>query len=81
MSLDGSMTFGDLVGKLGTLRVTCAKRDREGHYSVGRLIERHGADHRITDWVAGITDDCPKRRGTDMSDQCGARCPDLAVVT
>jgi hypothetical protein len=49
MSLDGSMTFGDLVGKLGTLRATCAKCDREGHYSVGRLIERHGADHRITD--------------------------------
>ena len=38
----GSITFGDLDGRLDVLRVTCSKCDRVGRYSVARLIERHG---------------------------------------
>jgi len=56
------------------------KCGRHGRYNVARLIERLGADAKLTDWIAGITHDCPKRRSLDMSDQCGARCPDLPKV-
>jgi hypothetical protein len=34
----------------------------------------------LTDWLAGITADCPKRRSIDMIDQCGAHYPDLSKV-
>jgi hypothetical protein len=54
---DGSLIFGDLIGKLDTLRVTCNKCGREGRYSVGRLIERHGRDGKIIDWLAELSED------------------------
>jgi hypothetical protein len=44
MSSDGSIVFGELVGKLNVLRVECAKCGRAGRYSVARPIEQHGAD-------------------------------------
>jgi hypothetical protein len=43
MPSDGATIFDDLVGKLDTLRVTCSKCEREGRYSVRRLIEQHRA--------------------------------------
>jgi hypothetical protein len=33
------LVFGDIEGKLDTLRVECIKRDRRGRYSVAKLIE------------------------------------------
>jgi hypothetical protein len=49
-------------------------------YNVVRLIEQYGPDAKLTDWLSRITADCPKRRSLDMSDRCGAHCPDLSRV-
>jgi hypothetical protein len=57
--------------------ITCEKCGRRGRYSVTRLVGRYGADAKLTNWLAAMTQDCPKRCSVDMSDQCGARCPDL----
>jgi hypothetical protein len=78
MTRDGSITPADLVGKLDWLVVSCDKCGRHGRY-VARLV-RLGPNAKLTDWLAGITHDCPKRRSVDMSDQCGACCPDLPKV-
>jgi hypothetical protein len=78
MPRDGSIIFGDLIGKLDVLRVVCDKCGRQGRYSVKRLIEQHGADAKMTEWLP--EGGCPKRRRVDMSDQCGAKCPDLLKV-
>ena len=80
MSSDGSIIFGDLVGKLDYLHVECSKCERKGRYSLVLLIERYNANGRITDWLAKITADCPRKQSIDMSDQCGACCPDLPKV-
>jgi hypothetical protein len=80
MPADGSLTPADLIGKLEWLVVSCDKCGRKGRYSVARLIERSGADAKLTDWLARMTADCPKRHSVDMSDQCAARCPDLIKV-
>ena len=80
MSLNGAITFGDLVGKLDVLVVACDKCGRKGRYSVARLIERHGRDAKVLDLLAEITADCPKKQAGNMSDQCAARCPDLPKV-
>jgi hypothetical protein len=78
MPREGSLVFGDLIGKLDLLHVVCDKCGRQGRYKVARLIEQFGADAKMTDWHP--EGDCPKRCGLDMSDQCGARCPDLAKI-
>jgi hypothetical protein len=79
MPRDGLLTPRDLVGKLEWLVVVCDKCGRKGRYSVARLV-RLGPVTKLTDWLSQITADCPKRRSIDMSDQCGAHCPDLSRV-
>jgi hypothetical protein len=80
MPRDGAITFGDLIGKLDVLVVECPKCGRTGRYAVRRLMERHGHDGKIIDWKDEITADCPRRIARNISDQCAARCPDLAKV-
>jgi hypothetical protein len=59
MPRDGATTFGDLVGRLGQLRVTCSKCDRVGQYRLYRLIVEHGRETKIPDWLCKISGDCP----------------------
>jgi hypothetical protein len=73
-------TFGDLVGKLDVLLVDCPKCGRAGRYAVRRLIEERGRDAKLIDWKDEITADCPRRIRPNISDQCGACCPDLPKV-
>jgi hypothetical protein len=80
MPRDGAIIFGDLIGKLGVLRVTCEKCGRDGRYPLQRLIDGRGRDAKIVDWLRELTADCPRMIARNMSDQCGARCPDLARV-
>jgi hypothetical protein len=39
----GSVTLGDLAGKLTMLEISCSKCDRRGLLRLNRLIEEHGA--------------------------------------
>jgi hypothetical protein len=80
MPRDGSLTPSDLAGKLEWLVVSGEKCGRLGRYNVARLVKQLGPDAKLTDWLARITEDCPRRRSIDMADQCGARCPDLPKV-
>ncbi len=80
MPRDGAIVFGDLIGKLDVLRVTCAKCERAGRYRLDRLIENRGRDAKIVDWLGELTADGPKKIASSWSDQCAARCPDLAAV-
>jgi hypothetical protein len=80
MPRDGSITPRDLIGKLDVLRVECTKCDRRGQYRVDQLYVRHGPDAKLTDWLYALTRDCPRRRAGNVSDACGARCPDLVAL-
>jgi len=44
MSNRGSITLGELQGKLDLLDIACHRCDRHGRVSLARLIEEHGAD-------------------------------------
>jgi hypothetical protein len=68
-------TFADLLGKLTVVRVECSKCGRFARYPLHRLIDRHGGNATIIDWLAGLTADCPRKRSASISDQCHARCP------
>jgi hypothetical protein len=80
MPRDGAILFGDLIGKLDDLRVSCDKCGRFGRYPVQRLIKDRGREGKIVDWLDEITADCPKKSAHNMSDQCGAKCSDLPKV-
>jgi hypothetical protein len=78
MPRDGATTFSDLIGKLDMLRVACD--NRAGSYRVARLIELHGLDAKIVDWLDKIAADCPKRATVSWNDRCRVKCPDLPKV-
>jgi hypothetical protein len=81
MPRDGAIVFGDLIGKLDMLRVSCEKCGRDGRYGLTRLINRRGRDGKLVDWLDELTGDCPKKKSLlNMSDRCAAKCPDLPKV-
>jgi hypothetical protein len=77
---DGATIFSDLAGKLDVLAVECEKCGRAGKYRVDRLVRDLGRDAKLTDWLANITADCPRKLKPGYGDPCGARCPDLPKV-
>ena len=80
MPRDGAIIFGDLVGKLDVLRVSCEKCGRDGRYILHRLIVKRGRDAKLIDWLDELTAECPKKIARNMNDPCGARCPQLPKV-
>jgi len=80
MPRDDAIIFGDLIGKLDMLRVAYDKCGRDGCYGLAKLIDKRGRDGKIVDWLDAITADCPKKSVQNMSERCGARCPDVPRV-
>ncbi|HLN09507.1 MAG TPA: hypothetical protein VK281_11210 [Xanthobacteraceae bacterium] len=78
MPRDGAMTFGDLIGQLEELVVTCPKCHRVGRYSVRRLALQHGRDTMVPDWIASISGDCVRGALPGITDDCAAPCPEAA---
>ena len=62
------------------LRVECSKCGRFGRYPLHRLIDQHGGNGTIIDWLDALTADCPRKRAPSVGDRCQARCPDLPTV-
>jgi hypothetical protein len=77
MPQDGSLTVGDLAGKLEVLNVACSKCKRRGRYRISTLLAQLGPNGRLTEWRAAIMADCPKVLAASHWDACGAHLPDL----
>jgi hypothetical protein len=45
----GSITLGELVGKLDLLEIKCHRCDRHGRVALQHLIEEHGAETGLPD--------------------------------
>jgi len=43
-----------------------------------RLIDQHGGNGTVMEWLDAPTADCSRKRAASISDQCHARYPDLA---
>ena len=80
MPRDGSLTPRDLVEKIDALVVACDKCGRSGRYRVLKLAEQIGRDGKLTDWLYGLTKDCPRKQSPGLPDPCGVRCTDLPNV-
>src|SRR5207249_9320017 len=61
MPAHGAITFGELVGKLGRLRIDCPKCGRSGQYRLAVFIAKYGRDQKLSTWLDKLTADCPGR--------------------
>ena len=71
-----TITFGDLVGKLGKLRIECAKCGRSRQYRLAVQIAKYGRDEKLSAWIEKVTADCLRRHAKNANDPCEAHCPD-----
>jgi hypothetical protein len=78
MSSRGSITLGELRGKLDMLEVACHRCDRKGRLSLERLISEHGADTGLPDLWVPLAGDCPRAQSTAMHDRCAIHFRQLA---
>jgi hypothetical protein len=76
MSTRGSITLGDLRGKLMMLEIACHRCDRHEWLRLAKLIEEHGAGMGLPDFGAVLAGDCP-RAGIAIQDRCGVHFPQL----
>ena len=60
MLSNGAIIFGDLIGKVDRLRVSCEKCGRDGCYGLAKLTDKRGRDGKLVDWQE-LTADCPRR--------------------
>ena len=70
MPRDGATTVSDLTAP--RLVVSCATCGRRGSYNVQRLLLERG-DMRLTDFLAELTDTCPRVGAFKFGERCGAR--------
>jgi hypothetical protein len=61
-----AITPADLLGRIEALIVVCSKCERRRRYRI-----------QLTDWLARISADCPRRKAGQFSDWCGIHSPDL----
>ena len=66
MSSRGSITIGELQGKLTMLEVACHRCERRGGVSLARLIEEHGADMGLPYLWESLAGDCPNAHTTAL---------------
>ena len=58
----GSVTLGDLVGRLAILEIMCSRCERRGRLRVDRLIAQYG-DAELPELRRALAGDCPKGCG------------------
>jgi hypothetical protein len=52
---NGAIIIGDLIGKLGVLRIECAESGRAGQYPLAHLIARYGRAEKLFTWTDEMT--------------------------
>jgi hypothetical protein len=76
----GSITLGELDGKLTMLEIACHRCERRGRVSLTRLIDDHGADTGLPHLWEGLADDCPNARTTAVHKRCAIYYPQLPAL-
>ena len=80
MSNRGSITLGEVKGKLTMLDVACHRCDRKGRVNVERLIEEHGADTGLPNLWEDLAGDCQHARSTALNNRCAIYYPQLPAL-
>jgi hypothetical protein len=70
LCLDGATLLSDV--RVPVLTVVCEPCGRRERYDVERRMRQYGWDAKLTDLLAGLTADCPKRGSVSVYDRCKA---------
>jgi hypothetical protein len=76
----GSITLGELEGKLTMVEVACHRCERRGRASLARLIDEHGADRGMPDLWESLAGDCPNARSAALNNRCAIYYPQLPAM-
>jgi hypothetical protein len=77
MSNRGSITLGELQGKLDLPDIACHRCERNGRVGVARLIEEHGADKGLPDLWESLAGNCPNAHLMALNSRCAIYYPQL----
>jgi hypothetical protein len=77
MSATGTVTLGDLAGRVDPLEVRCRRCGRHGRLRLARLIADHGAGTGLPDLAVRLAADCPKAAASDLGERCFVFFPQL----
>ena len=70
MPRDGAQILSEV--RVPVLSIVCQPCGRRERYDVERLIRQYGWDAKLTDLLATLTADCPKRGSVSIHDRCKA---------
>ena len=70
MPRDGALILSDV--RPPVLTVVCDPCGRRERHDVERLTRQYGWDAKLTDLLARLTADCPKRGSASVYDRCKA---------
>ena len=73
----GSITLGDLVGKVVMLEIGCSRCDRRGLLRLDRLLAEHGAGMGLPVLGQILAGDCPRAGSASINERCGVNFPQL----
>jgi hypothetical protein len=79
MSNRGSITLGELQGKLTMLEIKCHRCEQRGRVSLARLID-NGADTGLPDLWESLAGDCQHARTTAVHNRCAIYYPQLPAL-
>lgn len=71
-----SVTLGDIVGKLGVLRIACDQCATERRCLVANVVHWYSTDATLLEVLSDICAHCPKRQSISTG-TCQAHLPDL----
>ena len=77
MSNSGSISLGELRGKLTMLGIACSRCDRRGLLRLDRLIAKHGAGMRLPVLGQLLAGDCPRANSASIYERCDIGFPQL----
>ena len=80
MNNRGSITPGELQGKLDLLEIRCHRCERHGRVSLARPIDEHGADMGLPDLWTSLAGDCQHARSTALNSRCAIYYPQLPAL-
>ena len=66
MPRSGAIVFGDLIGKLDSVRVTCDRCGRDGRYQFQNFISERGGDGKIVDLARSSHRSLSDKEGTQL---------------
>ena len=76
----GSVTLGELVGRIDRLEIRCERCERHGRVRLARLTAEHGAETSLVELATRLEAGCANAKAADLSRRCFVHYPQLVEL-